>query len=165
MVIAVVRAAPTEILPHERTQSRCVAQLHVLEQAAEAPCHTHDAQPFELGASPVRAQSVWIDGITPCARLAEGYGGTIVYAFLASFAVGVEAVDPVVWDVAALDGSVDDVCVFHNTKFLNVHVCFLKLPQRYNSAQALSRVRHIFFQTRRRAVEVQAANLSVRAGR
>ena len=68
-----------------------------------------------------------------------------MYAFLASFAVGVEAVDPVVWDVAALDGSVDDVCVFHNTKFLNVHVCFLKLPQRYNSAQALSRVRHIFF--------------------
>ena len=57
VVIAVVRAAPTEILPHERTQSRCIAQLHVLEQAAEAPCHTHDAQPFELGASPVRRKA------------------------------------------------------------------------------------------------------------
>ena len=165
VVIAVVRAAPTEILPHERTQSRCVAQLHVLEQAAEAPCHTHDAQLLELGASPVRAQSVWIDGVAPYARFAESHGGTIAQALLASFAVGVETVDPVVRNVAALDGSVDDVCVFHNTKFFKCSCMFSKIAAKVQFCASVVKSSAHFFQTRRRAVEVLAVNLSVRAGR
>ena len=39
----------------------------------------------------------------------------------------VETVDPVVRDVAALDGSVDDVCVFHNTKFFKCSCMFSKI--------------------------------------
>ena len=43
-----------------------------------------------------------------------------MYALVAAFAVGIEAIGPVVWDVAALDSSIVDVCVFHCTVFFSL---------------------------------------------
>ena len=68
-------------------------------------------------------------------------------------------------DVATLDGSVDDVCVFHNTKFFKCSCMFSKIAAKVQFCASVVKSSAHFFQTRRRTVEVQAANMSVRAGR
>ena len=84
-------------------------------------------------------QCGWIDSVAPCAQTAEGYGGAKADALLAVLAAGVEAVEPVARDVAALDGNVSDVCVFHCTEFLCLSM-LVKSTQRYNVAQVKSSV-------------------------
>ena len=139
MMVAVVHGVAAEILLHERTQRGRIMQLDVLEEKVEAPRLSHYAELLEVFARTVGVQRGWIDSVAPCARTAEGYGGAKADALLVVLAAGVEAVEPVAWDVAALDGSVDDVCVFHCTEFLCL--CMLvKSTQRYNVAQAKSSV-------------------------
>lgn len=139
MMVAVVHGVAAEILLHERTQRGRIVQFDVLEELVEAPCLSHYADLLEVFARTVGMQRGWIDSVAPCARTAEGYGGAKTDALLVVLAAGVEAVEPVARDVAALDGSVDDVCVFHCTEFLCL--CMLvKSTQRYNVAQAKSSV-------------------------
>ena len=124
MMVAVVHGVAAEILLHERTQRGRIVQLDVLEEKIEAPCLSHYAELLEVFARTVGVQRGWIDSVAPCARTAEGYGGAKADALLVVLTAGVETVEPVAWDVAALDGSVDDVCVFHCTEFY-VYVCWL----------------------------------------
>lgn len=139
MMVAVVHGVAAEELLHERTQRGRIMQLNVLEKLVEAPCLSHYAELLEVFARTVSVQRGWIDSVAPCARTAEGYGGAKADALLVVLAAGVEAVEPVARDVAALNGSVDDVCVFHYTEFLCL--CMLvKSTQRYNVAQAKSSV-------------------------
>lgn len=139
MMVAVVHCVAAEIFLHERTQRGRIVQLDVLEEKIEAPCLSHYAELLEVFARPVGVQRGWIDSVAPCARTTKGYGGAKADTLLVVLAAGIEAVEPVAWDVAALDGSIDDVCVFHCTEFLCL--CMLvKSTQRYNVAQAKSSV-------------------------